>query len=75
MDNLRMGNYKYSFRKCKELLVFLEDSGFSEIAKSDWANSGLFTIYGYIHDMWNKLEEGLGLARLGYELSKKGMIS
>jgi len=69
---LRLGNYTYSFKRCKELLTLLEDAGYAKLVKRDWANSGLFTIYGYIHYMWNKLDEGLALAKLGYELSIKG---
>jgi len=69
---LRMGNYTYSFKRCKELLALFEDAGYSNLVKRDWTNSGLFTIYGYIHYMWNKPDEGLTLAKLGYELSLKG---
>ena len=69
---MRLGKYKYSYDKCKELLSFFEDSGYTELAKNNWANSGLFSIYGYIHYMWNKLDDALSLAQRGYELSLKG---
>lgn len=69
---MRMGNYKFSYKKCQELLSFLENAGYSEVVKRDWANSGLFSIYGYIHYMWNKLDDALSLAQLGFELSHKG---
>ncbi len=69
---LRLGEYSYSYGKCEELLLFFEKLGYAEVARNEWANSGLFAIYGYIHYMWNKLEEALSLVELGYELSKKG---
>lgn len=69
---MRMGNYKYSYKKCKELFAFLDNSGYSDLAKKDWSNSGLFSIYGYIHYMWNRMEDALSMAQLGFELSHKG---
>ena len=69
---MRLGEYTYSYEKCKELLLYFEESGYGEVARNEWANSGLFAIYGYIHYMWNKLEDALSLIELGYKLSKKG---
>jgi len=69
---MRLGKYKYSFDKCKELLTFFEDAGYAELAQNSWANSGLYVLYGYIHYMWNKLDEALTLTQRGYELSLKG---
>ena len=69
---MRHGKYKYSYDKCKELLAFFEDAGYSKLAQNSWANSGLYAIYGYIHYMWNKLDDALSLAQRGYKLSLKG---
>jgi len=69
---MRHGKYKYAHEKCKELLSLFEDYGYGELAKKNWANSGLYSIYGYIHYMWNKLDDALTLAKRGYELSLKG---
>jgi LuxR family maltose regulon positive regulatory protein len=69
---MRLGKYKYSYDKCKELLAFFEDSGYAELAKNNWANSVLYALYGYIHYMWNKLDDALSLVQRGYELSRKG---
>jgi len=63
---MRLGKYHYSYEKCKELLTFFEDSGYGDLARNSWPNSGLYAIYGYIHYMWHRLHEALSMAQRGF---------
>ena len=42
----RMGYYTSSYKKCSDLLTFMKESGYSQIAKSECTFAGLYTCFG-----------------------------
>lgn len=69
---LRLGHYKYAHEKCHELLKMIEEGGYFEMAKNEWAYAGLFSLLGHIYFIWNDLDKACEYSNTGYELAKKG---
>jgi LuxR family maltose regulon positive regulatory protein len=66
----RMGLYTSSYKKCSDLLTFMKESGYSQIAKSECTFSGLYSSLAGIECMRTDLDDAFKNIKTAYNLSK-----
>ena len=66
----RMGLYTSSYKKCSDLLTFMKESGYSQIAKSECTFAGLYTSLAGIECMRTDLDDAFKNIKTAYNLSK-----
>ncbi len=69
-NEMRHGHYKAAYKHCSELLKFMKESGYSEIAKAEWTYTGLITMMAVIQCIWTDLDSALENVKTAYNLSK-----
>jgi len=67
---LYKGQYTSAYEQCSDLLSFMKDHGYSQIAKTEWMYSGLFTMMSVIQCIWTDFDEALKNAEIAYDLCK-----
>jgi LuxR family maltose regulon positive regulatory protein len=67
---LYKGQYKSAYEQCSDLLSYMKDHGYSQIAKTEWMYSGLFTMMSVIQCIWTHFDEALKNAKTAYDLCK-----
>jgi len=67
---LYMGQYNSAFEQCSDLLSFMKEGGYSQIAKTEWMYSGLFTMISVIQSIWTDFDEALENVKTAYDLCK-----
>ncbi len=66
----RMGLYSSAYKKCSDLITFMKESGYSQIAKSEPRYAGLYSCIAGIECMRLDFEEALENIKIAYSLSK-----
>jgi LuxR family maltose regulon positive regulatory protein len=66
----RMGLYTSSYKKCYDLLTFMKESGYSQIAKSESTYAGLYSCLAGIECMRTDFDDALKNIKIAYGLSK-----
>ncbi len=66
----RMGLYTSSYKKCSDLLTFMKESGYSQIAKSECTFAGLYSSLAGIECMRTDLDDAFKNIKTAYNLSK-----
>ncbi|MCP4313187.1 MAG: hypothetical protein GY790_18160 [Bacteroidetes bacterium] len=64
------GQYKSSYKRCSDLLDFMNEKGYSQIAKAEWAFAGLFTMMSVTECLWADFDKALESVKTAYELCK-----
>jgi LuxR family maltose regulon positive regulatory protein len=67
---LYMGQYNSAYEQSLDLLSFMKDHGYSQIAKTEWMYSGLFTMMSVIQCIWTDFDEALENVKTAYDLCK-----
>jgi LuxR family transcriptional regulator, maltose regulon positive regulatory protein len=66
----RMGLYKSSYKRCSDLLLFIKESGYSQIIKSESSYAVLFTCMAGIESMRIDFEDALENIKTAYNMCK-----
>lgn len=64
------GQYKSAYKRCSELLAFIKEKGYSEIAKTEWIYAGLFTMMSVTECLWADFDKALESVETAYKLCK-----
>lgn len=64
------GQNKSSYKRCSDLLDFMKEKGYSEIAKAEWTYAGIFTMMSVTECLWADFEKALESVETAYELCK-----
>jgi LuxR family transcriptional regulator, maltose regulon positive regulatory protein len=67
---VRMGLYTSAYRKCSDLISFMIESGYSQIAKSEPKYAGLYSCMAGIECMRTDFDEALANIKIAYDLSR-----
>ena len=65
----RMGLYSSSHKKCTDLITFMKDSGYSQIAKAESSFAGLYSCLAGIESMRTDFDDALKNIKIAYSLS------
>jgi len=68
--NQRMGFFKSAFKTCSDLLHYMKEIGYSQIAKAEWTFAGVFSMMAMIQYIWADFEGAAQNAKTAYDLSK-----
>jgi LuxR family transcriptional regulator, maltose regulon positive regulatory protein len=66
----RHGHYKESYKHCTDLLKYMKESGYSEIAKAEWTYTGLITMMSVIQCIWTDFDSAYENVLTAYNLSR-----
>jgi LuxR family transcriptional regulator, maltose regulon positive regulatory protein len=66
----QMGHYKSAYEKCTDLLAFMKERGYSQIAKTEWTYAGLFVVMASTQTIWANTEKAHEYIKIAYDLSK-----
>ncbi|MFC2151826.1 LuxR C-terminal-related transcriptional regulator [Bacteroidota bacterium] len=69
-NNQRMGFFKSAFKTCSDLLEYMKESGYSQIAKAEWTFAGVFSMMAFVQYIWADFEGAAQSAKIAYDLSK-----
>jgi LuxR family maltose regulon positive regulatory protein len=68
----QLGHYKSAYKKCSDLLEFLDKKGYSQITKAEWTYAALYFVMGITEYMWADTGKAVDNIKTAYELSKNG---
>jgi LuxR family maltose regulon positive regulatory protein len=66
----KLGHYKASFKHCSDILKYMKANGYSQIAKTEWTYSGLFTMMSVVQCIWTDFDGALENVKTAYDLCK-----
>ena len=66
----RMGFYTSSYKKCSDLITFMKESGYSQIAKSECTYAGVYSSMAGIESMRTDFDDALENIKTAYNLCK-----
>jgi LuxR family transcriptional regulator, maltose regulon positive regulatory protein len=66
----RIGLYSLAYKKCSDLIAFMKESGYEQIAKSECSFAGLYSCMAGIHSMRAEFDDALVNIKTAYYLSK-----
>ena len=66
----QLGHYKSAYKKCSDLLTFMKERGYSQIAKTEWTYAGLFTVMASSQAVWANMDKAHEYIKIAYDLSK-----
>jgi len=64
------GKHKSSYKRCTNLLTYLNQEGYGELAKAEWTYAGLFTMMSVKECVWTNFDKALESVKTAYELCK-----
>jgi LuxR family transcriptional regulator, maltose regulon positive regulatory protein len=67
----QLGHYKSAYRKCTDLLTYMKERGFAQIAKAEWTFASLYLIMGITESMWANIEKAFEYVKIAYNLSRE----
>lgn len=65
-----LGNYKLAYKRCADLLQFINDKGFAEITKVDNNYAAMYFIMGVSQFTWAQFDKAFENIKIAYTLSK-----
>jgi len=66
----QLGHYRSAYKKCSDLLTFMKKRGYSQIAKTEWTYTGLFTVMASSQAAWANMDKAHEYIKIAYDLSK-----
>ena len=69
-NEIRHGHYKAAYKHCDDILRYMKNSGYSEIANAEWTYTGLITMMSVIQCIWTDLDSAYENVKIAYNLSK-----
>jgi LuxR family maltose regulon positive regulatory protein len=66
----RMGLYTSSYKKCSDLIIFMKESGYSQITKSEFTYAGVYSSMAGIESMRTDFDDALENIKTAYNLCK-----
>ena len=66
----QLGHYKSAYKKCSDLLTFMKERGYSQIAKTEWTYAGLFIVMASTQAVWADMDKAQEYIKIAYDLSK-----
>jgi LuxR family maltose regulon positive regulatory protein len=66
----QLGHYKSAYKKCSDLLTFMKERGYSQIAKTEWTYAGLFIVMASTQAVWANMDKAHEYIKIAYDLSK-----
>jgi LuxR family maltose regulon positive regulatory protein len=67
----RMGLYTSSYQRCSDIITFMNESGFSQIIKSESTFTGLYSFMAGVESMRTNFDDALESIKTAYSLYKK----
>jgi len=67
----QLGHYKLAYKKCTELLTFIKNKGYGQLAKTEWTFAALYLILGITESMWVLMDKAFSNIQIAYNLSKE----
>ena len=64
------GQYKSSYQRSSDLLAFMKEKGYSDLAKAEWTYAGIFTMMSVTECRWADFDKALESVETAYELTK-----
>ena len=64
------GQHKSAYKRCSDLLAFMNEKGYSEIAKAEWTYAGIFTRMSVTECLWADFDKALESVETAYKLCK-----
>nr|NQU93206.1 hypothetical protein [Bacteroidota bacterium] len=68
----QLGHYKSAYKKCKDLLNFLDERGYSQITKAEWSYAALYFIMAVSQFTWAEMDKAFENVKIAYGLAKRG---
>lgn len=68
----QMGRYKSAYKKCSDLLSYLNKQGYGDITKTEWTYAALYHILGITEFMQMEFEKARKNIEIAYQLAIKG---
>lgn len=66
----RMGLYSSSFKKCSDLIAFMNEKGYAQLTKTECSYAALYSCMAGIQCMRAEIDEALENIKISYALSK-----
>lgn len=66
----QLGHYKSAYKKCSDLLTFMKERGYSQIAKTEWTYAGLFIVMANTQMAWANMDKAHEYIKIAYDLCK-----
>ena len=66
----QLGHYKSAYKKCSDLLTFMKERGYSQIAKTEWTYAGLFIVMAGTQAAWANMDKAHEYIKIAYDLCK-----
>jgi LuxR family maltose regulon positive regulatory protein len=66
----QLGHYKSAYKKCSDLLTFMKERGYSQIAKTEWTYAGLFIVMANTQVAWANMDKAHEYIKIAYDLCK-----
>lgn len=68
----QLGHFKLSHKICSELIEFMNDRGYVQIAEVEWSFAGLYSMMAAIELCWGQAEKADEKIKTAYNLCKSG---
>ena len=68
----QLGHYKSAYKICTGLLDLMNEKGYAQIAKAEWAFAPLYLILGTTYFAWGDFDKAYDSMKIAYDLSKDG---
>ena len=66
----QLGHYRSAYKKCSDLLTFMNERGYSQLATTEWTYAGVYIHMASSLLLWAELEKAQEYAKIAYDLSK-----
>lgn len=68
----QLGHYKSAYKRCTNLLKYLNDRGYSHLTKADWTYAALYFVMAVSQFTWAEMDKALESVKIAYNLCKGG---
>ena len=68
----QLGHYKKAYKKCTELLIYIKNRGYGQLAETEWTFAALYLILGITETMWVLTDKAFRNIQIAYNLSRCG---
>jgi LuxR family maltose regulon positive regulatory protein len=66
----QLGHYKSAYKKCTDLLKYMKDRGYAQLAKAELAFAALYLILGITEMMWANFDKAIENIQIAFDLSR-----
>lgn len=70
LHEIKLGHFNASFKHCSDILKYMKENGYSQIAKAEWSFSSLFTMMSLVQCIWTDYDGALENVKIAYNLCK-----